>query len=1008
MAKDAERSNPKVFISSTVEDLKEFRTAVREAAIRTGFFPVMSDYFNASARPPLDECMAKVDECDVLVVIVAHCYGWIPGNQSGTGRKSITWLECERAKSNGKEILAFLVDEKFDWDEKKKESYRLVEAANNGTLTPALSDDVQKAMSKLKDFKAWLNENFVRVTFENSFDLASKVSPALSDWRQRHQTQFPETPVSADPTRYLQWIYEECSTIPIRGLSVGTGKAHTFGIEELYIPLTTSGDQKERGKNKDARELQTAPRKVELHETLKNKYVTIIGDPGAGKTTFLRRIAFHASSALLQVQLPDTKNAFKLNRNYFPIFIRLGELSEYIIRCRERNDCAHPVAVDDPEWITQFLADRSESKSWGLSKGHFKNKFKSENTIFLLDGLDEAPDRITRESISRLVENCIRDYGSGAFVVTSRPGAYRDNAVLQNFHHVIIEPLEDASIQNFLHRWSEALFPASETQATSHYNDLNEALQSRGEIRRMARNPVMLTALAVVHWNENRLPEQRVELYESVITWLLRSREQRPGRLSAERCGIHLQNLALAMQRHPEGRKVTAGKRWAAEAIKDDFPGETEESKIATAEKFLSEEEVDSGIVVGRGNNITFWHLTFQEYLTAKALGGKSDETQKKLLVDQKILHDPDWREVLLLLAGVLYDQGVDKVDNFFQAILDKVEETQSLNSQARCVGIIGGMLRDLSPFKYQIKDARYKKMLNHVMEIFDTQKARNIDVKTRLEAADALGQAGDPRLNEPDWVKIPAGSFLLGAQKENEAKPNYDEDARKWESPVHEVKLSAFKICRYLVTVGQYRKFVENNGYQTKVYWAAGGWGQFTEPDDWEQQLVYPNRPVLGVSWYEASAYAVWAGVKLPTEAQWERAARGGDKYRTYPWGETPPDGKITNSEHAKLGHPSPVGMFPDDCTEEGVLDMGGNVYEWCRDWYDDTGFYEKSAGVLNPLNDEDGSPGAFGKKGGRVVRGASWLINSEYYFRCANRFWDHPGYRGYNLGFRVVCSSE
>ncbi|MFZ5515698.1 MAG: SUMF1/EgtB/PvdO family nonheme iron enzyme [Candidatus Zhuqueibacterota bacterium] len=1010
MPDSTQPATPKVFISSTVGDLTEFRTAVRDAALRIEFLPVMSEYFLASgARPPLDECLAKVDACDVLVVIVAHRFGWIPEKQPGKERKSITWLECERARMNGTEILAFLADEKMEWDEKKKESYRLVEAANSGTLTPALSEDVLQAMNELDVFKAWLNKNYVRDTFTNFSDLAAKVSPALSDWRERHRAQFPVTTVTSDPTRYLQWIYDECSTIPIRGLAVGSGKVHTFGIEELYIPLKTAGEQKERGSDKKTMAPDVAPRKVELHETLTHKYLTIIGDPGAGKTTFLRRIAFHASRALLHLPLPVTAKAFTPGRDDFPIFIRLGELTEYIIRCRKRNDCAHPVAADDPEWILQFLADRSQSKSWGLSREHFKQKFQSGDTIFLLDGLDEAPDRITRESMCRLVESCMRDYPGCSFVVTSRPGAYRDNAVLQNFYHVTIEPLEDSSIQTFLRRWSDALFPGSPAQAGDHYNDLNGALQSRIEIRRMARNPVMLTALAVVHWNESRLPEQRADLYESVITWLLRSREQRPGRLSAEQCGARLQNLALAMQNHPEGRKVSVGRRWAAEAIKDDFPGKTKEQKIAAAETFLSEEEVDSGIVVGRGNNITFWHLTFQEYLAAKALGGKSDETQKSLLVNRKILHDPDWREVLLLFAGVLYGQGVDKVDNFFRAILDKVEENKDLGSRARCVGIIGGMLRDLSPFKYEIKDPRFKKMLNNVMAIFDKEKARNIDVKTRLEAADALGQAGDPRLNETDWVKIPAGSFLMGAQKENKAKPNYNESAQEWESPVHEVKLSAFKISRYLVTVGQYRQFVENDGYQNRAYWTNGGWEQFTEPKDWEQQLVFPSRPVVGVSWYEASAFAAWAKVKLPTEAQWERAAQGkSGKYHKYPWGDAEPDGKISNSGHTKLGHPSPVGLFPDDCTEEGVLDMGGNVWEWCRDWFDDTGFYEKSTGFLNPLNDEDGSPGAFGKKEGRVVRGGSWDFDNEYVFRCALRIRYLPEYRYLSLGFRVVCSAE
>ena len=103
-------TTPVVFISSTTEDLRSYRQAAKEVAIRARFLPEMQEYFASGGKhSPLEECLKKVDSCDVLIVIVAHRYGWIPEDQPTEESKSITRLECERAKSNGKEILAFIV-----------------------------------------------------------------------------------------------------------------------------------------------------------------------------------------------------------------------------------------------------------------------------------------------------------------------------------------------------------------------------------------------------------------------------------------------------------------------------------------------------------------------------------------------------------------------------------------------------------------------------------------------------------------------------------------------------------------------------------------------------------------------------------------------------------------------------------------------------------------------------------------------------------------------------------
>jgi formylglycine-generating enzyme required for sulfatase activity len=171
-----------VFISSTSEDLKRYREAARDAAIGAGLLPKMMEYFVATGGPSLPECLRLVSAAGVVVVIVAHRYGWVPPDQPGGECKSITWLECEQAEHEGKRVLGFVVDSDVDWPVQLEESYRLAAAIKDGTYTPALAEEVQRNLAKLEEFKRWLS-SYVRATFRNPDDLRHKIEIALREWR---------------------------------------------------------------------------------------------------------------------------------------------------------------------------------------------------------------------------------------------------------------------------------------------------------------------------------------------------------------------------------------------------------------------------------------------------------------------------------------------------------------------------------------------------------------------------------------------------------------------------------------------------------------------------------------------------------------------------------------------------------------------------------------------------------------------------------------------------------
>ena len=186
----------------------------------------------------------------------------------------------------------------------------------------------------------------------------------------------------------------------------------------------------------------------------------------------------------------------------------------------------------------------------------------------------------------------------------------------------------------------------------------------------------------------------------------------------------------------------------------------------------------------------------------------------------------------------------------------------------------------------------------------------------------------------------------------------------------------------------------MKDEGYAKERFWAAGGFGRHETPQAWDEQLAHQTRPVVGVSWYEVSAYAAWASCRLPTEAEWERAARGLEG-RRFPWeGDEEPTPRLANYDGSRIGHPTSVGVYPLGQTPEGVRDMAGNVWEWCSDWY----------GRYSP--DPQENPGGPHSGDARVLRGGAWLFGGIY-LRCSYRSWISPASRDGFVGFRLAAGT-
>lgn len=271
-----------------------------------------------------------------------------------------------------------------------------------------------------------------------------------------------------------------------------------------------------------------------------------------------------------------------------------------------------------------------------------------------------------------------------------------------------------------------------------------------------------------------------------------------------------------------------------------------------------------------------------------------------------------------------------------------------------------------------------------------------------------------DPVITAKDgseMLLIPAGSFTMGGRPEDLEgfeKGNYLN--YESERPLHKVSISAFYMDKYEITNAQYARFlehVEESGDRSMAH--------PDHPDNLDHRQRYideklndPLQPAVGINWFDAYAYCNWAGKRLPTEAEWEYAARGaGDVYRKYPWGNEEPDAEgiwranyrpMAGSDLDGFARTAPVGSYPDGISPFGIMDMAGNAEEWVQDWLD-INYYHKTDGAQDPQGPLSGR--------NKVIKGGSYG-SDKYHVRIATRLYGAPHPKTELLGIRCAMSID
>jgi formylglycine-generating enzyme required for sulfatase activity len=671
----------------------------------------------------------------------------------------------------------------------------------------------------------------------------------------------------------------------------------------------------------------------------------------------------------------------------------------------------------------------------------------SRGFVFLLDGLDEVRDEPTRERVCAWLNREIDHWPACAFVVTSRRAAWaRTPALGARFLPVSVQGLRGDAIAVYVRRWFNAVlrhfFAAVdpprviEARANEKVAALLTVLatptwRSSTRLLEMTANPLMLSTLCLAHFNDTRLPDQRGELYERTLGLLIEVwTRERPGgpSLRLETARLVLQPLAYAM--HEQDRRELSVDE-AVALVRTPLTQVPAVRAVApTPERFLDLVRDECGVLMSRDlGRIEFVHASFQEYLAAchvsvRGLG--------HALADRA--SDPRWEEVILLamsrpgvfepfMARALERRDVDGallrrclretleiLPAPFEAATDRaLARLRTPDSSLRRFGrwLVGRAAPspatdELRRLFELVQGYELPGLIERARSVIDSddQALRGaarmlVFLKEAKDSEVVAPREGHPFV-EPatrmTFVWIPGGSFLMGSSKKL-GQPNYDPDAYDDEVPAHTVQLTGFWISVSPVTNGSYKRFVAATAREA--------------PDSFtDRRFNDPAQPVVTVTWNDARAFTAWLTTKLagtvarlPTEAEWEYAARGTDG-RRYPWGNEPPDAsRATFGLPEETGRPAVVGHTPGGKSPFDVHDLAGNVWEWCLDAYADS-YAEIQADPVDPCHHADTFVGS------QVVRGGTWDLG-PLSLRSANRHSYSRKFLAQDqiLGFRVVC---
>ncbi len=1025
-----------VFLSSTAKDLQAHRDAVREAISKAGHHCESMEDFPAGGQP-VDVCRSRVASCDVYVGLV----GVLHGSRPEGSELSYTEVEYEEATKTGKRRCMFLAEEDF--------------------MLPHNMFDSAEARERQRRFRERVQREEAVGFFREPQKLATMVvtnllqqqihsaRPATGGLAGEQVVQSANSSQRLDEaaalTGYLNRLIEQTGFLgpTFEPVVANPDREIRLHLHAVYTALMTRSPLEKGDRAGKPRGRLSALGQLNTHKRL-----VLLGEPGSGKTTFVNFVALCLSGEalgrpeinlrLLSEPLPTDRGSRTEvpqpwdHGGLLPVRISLHDLAARgLARSGDR-----PTAMILWGFIERELAAAGLREAFSL----VRNALLTGRGLLLLDGLDEVPegDRL-REQVRRVVEDFCQALGESRVLVTSRTYAYQEPSRLSGFEEAVLAPFSLWQIDRFIGLWYQqvtALGRFHREDAEGRAELLRRDISRSDRLLALAEAPLLLKLMASLQMSRGgSLPERREELYSEAVELILNTRERQ--RMELDESGkpvLPQPSLSEWLEADRQKvRQVLEELAFEAQRAQPELSGtgDVDEGRLlgrlfrvshkpgADALQLVAYLRDRAGLLVERSQGIyTFAHRVFQEYLAACHLTGEGFPGEAARLGREDPLR---WREAVLL-AGAKAARGAVASAWYLADALCRREPGEPQCGPADDWGALlaGQLVAESAHLPQAPKKARRNKLERLRRWLLHLLQSESFPVRERCAAGTALAAIGDPRFDASRWslsqepflgfVPIPEGFFGMGSNKQD------DPQAADREMPCHEVKLPLFWMARFPVTVGQFRVFVRDRGYR------PADLGSLDGPE---------NHPVVRVSWGDALAYSRWLEERLrelgqelqrqqgclgafgadlaagrirpslPSEAEWEKAARGNDR-RMYPWGGEP-DPNRANFSATGLFERSAVGSFHGGASPFGCEEMCGNVWEWTR----------SLAGVIPrpwspyPYLDADAREDLDAKATApRVLRGGAFLDNAKR-VRCAFRSRNVPNTWSDSIGFRVALSS-
>ena len=891
------------------------------------------------------------------------------------------------------------------------------------------------------------------------------------------ENQIVNAPAGNDTAKlreaYLNHLFESCRQLSLSGIdpTVASRAETRLHLDGVYTALLTLAPEMHERLERGEKLEREARRLSALEQFNQHHRLVLLGDPGSGKSTFVNFVALclagetlqrqEANLKLLTAPLPVEKENEKEKPPPQPW--QHGALLPVRVILRDFAARGLPPAGQkaSAEHLWNFIAAELAPAMLADYAPHLQRELREQGGLLLLDGLDEVPEaQQRRQQIKQAVESFSASFPRCRMLVTSRTYAYqKQDWRLPNFSEAVLAPFSSGQIRSFVEHWYGHIAPSrgwDRDDAKGRAELLKRAIFNSDRLQAFAERPLLLTLMASLHaWRGGSLPEKREQLYADTVDLLLDWWESpKTVRNAAGEIIVLQPSLAEWLKIDKQKmRELLNEAAFLAHSSQPDLQGTADIAESELVQKLIrlsQNPDVNpvrlveylsqrAGLLLPRGEGVyTFPHRTFQEYLAACYLTDH-DYPEKLANLAQ---HDPNrWREVALLAAA----KGARGGDLMVWALADclcycppAVEASQPEIWGAHLAGqalVESANLTRVSQSN-QTKVALVQDWLVHILRRHD------FPATERGLAGNTLAQLGDPRrevmtISDMQFCLVPAGPFWMGSEEE---KPLHLNEALKED----------YWLSRYPVTNAQFAEFVQAGGYQDEQFWPEAITAKFWQnkkfkggyDDDFREQPIeygapfnFPNHPVVGITWYEALAFARWLDLRcqkenwrgpnlrlqLPSEAEWEKASRGGLEIptdfviaplceistkklasrqknvhvqRRYPWGDQA-EPNFANYSDTGIGATSAVGCFPGGVSPYGCEEMSGNVWEWTRSLYEEYPYQVDDS--REQLDAPDDVP--------RVLRGGAF-DPSVRLVRCAFRLRDLPYSRFDLVGFRVSAA--